>query len=58
MNEDKAEKAILEIAALVGKLDQIENEIRQIKIDLADIGNLVIRLRTEDKIKEVKKKNE
>jgi len=54
MNEGKAEKAILEIAALVGKLDCVENEIRQIKIDLADIGNLVIRLRMEDKIKEAK----
>jgi len=55
MSEDKAEKAILEIAALVGKLDYMEGEIRQIKIDLADIGNLVIRLRIENKIKEMKK---
>ena len=55
MNEDKAEKAILEIAALVGKLDCVENEIRQIKIDLADTGNLVIQMKIETKINGMKK---
>ena len=55
MNEDKAEKVILGIEALVGKLDYMEGEIRQIKINLADIGNLVIRLRMENKINEAKK---
>ena len=55
MKEIEGEKTILRIEALVGKLDRIENEIRQIKIDLADTGNTVIRLRIENKIKEAKK---